>query len=312
MTTARKLRFRDEPFTSPATGLSIRTEITANDLVILNALALHFHYLSPYDAAPLFERDYSTLAHRMKKLRINGRYLRLSPEQENKKRQHYWGQLFYAIDKAGLAYLYEKGIQPPKRHNPASLEHQVMIDQVMTSIAIGVQRSPNLELIWWEDILASGKVKSETPLEIPLSGKRHLRADGLPFALKRTFERTDYMFFIGMEADCGHMPIETSNAARSSLQRKFSEYIEIIEQRIYNAHFGVNTCFVPFFIAGRARKETAMRIWERMTADKPAVRKSVLFANHPTISFGERLAPGQLVSMPLERVGHPPIILNQP
>jgi hypothetical protein len=67
------------------------------------------------------------------------------------------GPLFYAIDRKGLTILAERGHNLLHRPAPANLTHQVMIDQIMASIAIGVNADPHLELTWWEEIIASDR-----------------------------------------------------------------------------------------------------------------------------------------------------------
>ena len=62
-----------------------------------------------------------------------------------------------------------------------------------------------------------------------------------------------YLFFPGIEADCGTEPIDASDFDRSSIAKKFAAYIAIAEQRMHRSHFGFPNFFVPFITTTEAR-----------------------------------------------------------
>ena len=71
-------------------------------------------------------------------------------------------------------------------------------------------------------------------------------ADARPFGLERDHRRPrSYLFFPGIEADCGTEPLDASDFERSSIAKKFAAYIAIAEQGIYRSHFGFPNFFVP-------------------------------------------------------------------
>lgn len=311
-------RFNREPIISPATGKPIEIEIQDEDVPLLLSLMHRYHYLSPEYAAPLIGRSYATTARRMRLLRRNGGYLSLCPEQESDYRRYYTGNLFYKINNPGLEYLQDKGYEPISRPAPANLKHQVMIDQAMASLEIGVNAKPGFEIIWWEELLRSERTPQSTreapaPLTIPLGrydGRdRILRADGLPFVLKRTIDdKTDFMFFIGFEADCGNA--SNRSDAQSAIKTKFENYIRLIESKIHTSHFGAKTFFVMFMTPSKTRRANWRQLLCEMTVAKPWLRKPFLFTGHPILTSEEKPRPtGHMLFEEYERAGLPNISL---
>ena len=78
-----------------------------------------------------------------------------------------------------------------------------------------------------------------------MRGEQHtvnLTADAQPFGLERAIDgRRSYLFFPGIEADCGTEPLDASDADRSSIAKKFAAYAAIAEQGIHSSHFGFET-----------------------------------------------------------------------
>lgn len=304
-------RFATDPIVNLATGEPITLEITPDDIKLFHALAFHYHYLNPEYAAALLGRSYDPITRRLRLLRKNGKYIRLSPEQEENKRQNYWGWLFYAINGPGLTQLAQQGYDlttNKHRHDPANLKHQVMDDQIMASIEIGVNANPAMEIKWWETVYANMPAESRTgPLSIPLSNGKEHHADGLPFALRAD----DRFIFVVKETDVGTEPIDASNGARSSVKRHLLDYADIIENRIYAKHFGSRSFFVLFTTTTLARKQSIMKLWEAISSEKPKLRKCIGFTTHPTYTGNEKpQATGHMLTREIERVGNPPVILN--
>ncbi len=82
-----------------------------------------------------------------------------------------------------------------------------------------------------------------------------------PFGLERTIDGArSYLFFPGIEADCGTEPIDASDSDRSSIAKKFAAYMAIAEQGIHRSHFGFPNFFVPFITTTTARLRRMMEL----------------------------------------------------
>lgn len=306
-------RFRKEPWINKHTGHPFTVGIEPHDVQLFYALAFHYHYLSPPYIAALISKQYTRVCNRLKIMRLNTGHLRLASEQEQNSRNHYWGPLFYSIDKKGIEVLYEHGYEPPKREAPWGLKHQVMVDQLMASIEIGVRANPALELIWFEDIVASDnlpdetiklhKEKSKLPFLIPITEGKSVHPDGRPFVLKRSFAKP--MFFLGFEA-------ETGTQSFSVVKQKLESYIIAIENGTIADRYNTNSHYLIWATPLRGRLNTIKSIWHELTERKPSLRRWMLFTTHPLYNAEEKTSPtGHMVTEPLERVGYPDIILSK-
>lgn len=90
---------------------------------------------------------------------------------------------------------------------------------------------------------------------------------------------------------------------------KFAIYIHIIEDRIYESHFGADSFYVPFYTLTNTRVNSMMALLERMTEHKPSLRKHFLFSVFDTFS---KFPPpsGWAFAEPYQRVGYPPLVLK--
>lgn len=315
LATLSKGRFASGPVISKYTGEPIELELQPADIELLYALAFHYHYLSSTYIAPLWDRSYNATTQRVKKL-LRAGYLRLAPEQENNSR-HYWrGMLFVAIGRKGLRALEERKFNPPKRIPPTNLRHQVLIDQLMASIEIGVKANPHLKITWWEDILRSDKTPEDTRKSrsaYVLLGNdeddkpRFLHADGYPFIITRSFgPKPEHMFLIGKEGDCATMSMP-------EIERKYANYVEMLAGRLHTKHFGAQRAYAITSAPSDARRDKMMAAWAKATDKHQHLRKHMLFVTHPTFqSFQSPRATGHMITEKLYRVGLPPIILGKP
>jgi hypothetical protein len=160
--------------------------------------------------------------------------------------------------------------------------------------------------------------QSPTAASIPVTfaahGERyalHINADAWPFGLERVIDdvRT-YLFFPGIEADCGTEPVETGSFERSSIAKKFAAYSAIAEQGIYRSHFGFPNFFVPFIAPTKVRMESMMTLLQRMTGGRGS--KMFLFKTFPVLSSAERSpkASGHVLIEPWLRAGFEPFTLT--
>ena len=139
----------------------------------------------------------------------------------------------------------------------------------------------------------------------------HVNADARPFGIERVIDgaRT-YLFFPGIEADCGSEPVEAGGFERSSIAKKFAAYIAIAEQGIYRSHFGFPNFFVPLIAPTRVRMESMMTLLQRMTGGRGS--KMFLFKTFPVLSSVEKSpkAGGHMLTEPWLRAGFEPFNLS--
>ena len=197
-----------------------------------------------------------------------------------------------------------------------------MIAQITASIELGTREHSHIRLIPWQEILAAEHTptatrKSPSPASIPvqftLRGEQQrisLTADAQPFGLERVIGgKRSYLFFPGIEADCGTEPLDASDADRSSIAKKFAAYAAIAEQGIFRSHFGFPNFFVPFITSTNARMLSMMRLLEKMIGEGGS--KMFLFKTFPAFTSFDppAMAGGHMLSEPWHRVGHPPLLL---
>ena len=162
------------------------------------------------------------------------------------RRQDWYKHAVYARTPKADAHLGERTIRD---RDPFA--HRLLEDLVQASIALGVNGVPDLQLMSWRDLAATGKIpavtiESSEPHAIPLrTGK--LIPDGKPFAIK---SKNQWRFVLGQEIDRGTEPLK-ANHARRSIKEKFEHYRECFEDRRYATHYGFPNSVVLFEI-GRA------------------------------------------------------------
>lgn len=200
--------------------------------------------------------------------------------------------------------------------------HDLGAAMVMASIEIGARAEPALELITFDDILHSRRLPAETradpnPAAIPVpftfpSGKRQtitIRPDWPPFGIGRSGK---FYFCCGIEFDNETEPLRPRNLARSSIVRKFREYLAIDEQRVYRTRYGLPHFHYAFVTTSRGRMQAMMDILRQETGGRGHPR--FLFKFFPAYnSYEKPPAPsGSMLTEPWARAGFPDFFLNQP
>ena len=190
------------------------------------------------------------------------------PHQQRETADANYRHLIYELDERGSRVLKERGLSFLPKSYHRNFAHELMVSQITASFELGARERQNIRLITWPEILANPKTPealrlSATPAAIPVTFSArgaqhaiHVNADAQPFGIERVIDgaRT-YLFFPGIEADCGTEPIEASGFERSSIAKKFAAYIAIAEQRIYRSHFGFPNFFVPLIAPTKVRME---------------------------------------------------------
>ena len=156
------------------------------------------------------------------------------------------------------------------RHNFA---HELMIAQITASIELGTRENSAVRLIRWREILANENTPAAlrdaaNPTAIGVSyalrgqsRTEQVIADAQPFGLERLIDgKRSYLFFPGIEADCGTEPIDASDPERASIGKKFCAYLAVAEQGLHRSHFGFPNFFVPFITTSSARMRSMMEL----------------------------------------------------
>ena len=231
-------------------------------------------------------------------------------------------RLIYELDDRGSRVLRERGLSFLPKNYHHNFAHELMVAQITASIELGVRDNSDIRLINWEEILANKNTPEATrsssiPHSIPVSyslrgvdRSEHIIPDAQPFGLERTIDgQRSYLFFPGIEADCGTEPIDAGDLDRSAIVKKFAAYLAVAEQAIHRSHFGFPNFFVPFITTSAVRLELMLKAVGRLTEG----RGSKLLLFKAISSFTSREGPpppsGHMLTEPWRRVGFPPLCL---
>lgn len=296
---------------------------TERDIEIFKLLVRHRYLASDYIHA-FVGGSYKALIHRLNLLsRKPNLYLSRPPQQRQCADANY-RPLIYEVDIAGIRTLRNHGVPCPPKTQRRNFQHELMVAQITASIELGARLNPNVRLIDWAEIRANDKTPESTrrstnpgaiPVSYSLRGEmraEYIIADGEPFGLERIIDgKHNYLFFPGIEADCGTEPIHAADPERSSIVKKLAAYLAIVEQGVHRSHFGFPNFLVPFVTTSYPRMESMMKAAERLTNGKGS--KIFLFKTIPSFSSPEGPPPptGHMLSAPWQRVGFPALFLDQ-
>jgi Replication-relaxation len=301
-------------------GLSRQVYPTERDIDIFHLLA-RFRYL-PADYIHAFVGgNPKALTRRLNLLCRQPNLYLARPLQQ---RQNAWANqrpLIYELDERGSRVLRERGLSFLPKSYHRNFAHELMIAQITASLELGTRAASHIRLISWAEILAHDATpqaarESDSPASIPVSfvydGKSHslrLTADARPFGIERIIDgQRTYLFFPGIEADCGSEPIAASDLDRSSMTRKLRAYIAVAEQGIFRSHFGFPNFFAPIITTASARMNSIMQLLLKLTGGRGS--KMFLFKTFPSFTSPERPKPGgQMLCEPWQRAGFEPFSL---
>jgi hypothetical protein len=245
------------------------------------------------------------------------------PHQQREAADANYRHMIYELDERGSRVLKERGLSFLPKSYHRNFAHELMVAQIMASFELGTRERPNVRLITWPEILANSNTPEATrqsptaasiPVRFTVNGGQHsvnINADGRPFGFERVVDGSrTYLFFPGVEADCGTEPVEASGFERSSIGKKFAAYIAIAEQGVHRSHFGFPNFFVPLIAPTRVRMESMMTLLLRMTSGRGS--KMFLFKTFPVFSSAEKApkADGHMLTEPWSRAGFEPLILT--
>jgi hypothetical protein len=318
---ARTSRWTRDPARN-GDGSEVAVHPTDRDIEVFKLLA-RFRYL-PADYIHAFVGgNGKALGRRLNLLsRKPNLYLARPPQQRHSAAANH-RPLIYTLDERGSRALPERGLPLPPRTTVRNFAHELMVAQVTASIELGTKENGSVRVITWSEILESDKTPkatrdSATPsLRVAYSLNSHtctseITADAFPFGLERVNDagRT-YLFFPGIEADCGTEPIDSRDSHRSSIAKKFAAYMAVAEQALYRSHFGFPNFFVPFITTNVRRMQSMMQLLERATEGRGS--KMFLFKTFPLFTSAAKppLPTGHVLTEPWSRVGFAPFHLDR-
>jgi len=291
-------------------GAPLAVYPTERDIEIFKLLA-RFHYL-PSDYIHAFVGgNPKALLHRLNLLSRKPNLYLARPAQQRQCADANYRPLTYALDEAGARALRERDLPVPIKSSRHNFIHDLMIAQITASIELGARAHPSARLITWPEILANPTTPTATrQLPIPNAVRvsysfrgetrfDQIIADARPFGLERTIDgKRSFLFFPGIEADCGTEPVDATDPERSSIAKKFAAYLAIAEQGIHRSHFGFPNFFVPFITTTAARLRSMMALVERITGKQGS--KILLFKTFPSLTSVERppSAGGHMLTEP--------------
>lgn len=316
----RNSRWTREPVTDD--GRAVVVYPTERDIEIFRLL-VRFRYL-PSDYIHAFVGgNMSALSRRLNFLSRKPNLYLARPHQQRETADANYRHLIYELDERGSRVLKERGLSFLPKSYHRNFAHELMVSQIMASFELGTRERTNVRLITWPEILANPNTPEPTrqspaaasiPVMFSANGERHsvhVNADARPFGIERVIDGSrTYLFFPGIEADCGTEPVEAGGFERSSIAKKFAAYIAIAEQGIYRSHFGFPNFFVPLIAPTRVRMESMMTLLQRMTAGRGS--KMFLFKAFPVLSLVEKSpnAGGHMLTEPWLRAGFEPLTLT--
>jgi hypothetical protein len=303
-------------------GAPVAVSPTERDFEVF-ALLARFRYL-PADYIHAFVGgNAKALCHRLSLLSRKPNLYLSRPLQQRLRADANHRPLIYELEERAIRLLRERGrAMPPKTYH-RNFAHQVMIAQITASIELGARASPTARLIDWQEIIAnektpaalrSGPMPTAVTVSYSFRGQNRTEqiiADGKPFGIERTVDGArSYLFFPGIEADCATEPIDTRDAERSSIARKLSAYLAVVEQGLHRSHFGFPNFFVPFITTTTARMRSIIGLLEHMTGGQGS--KIFLFKTFPAFCSPDPSgAPsGRMLTEEWQRAGFPPLTLD--
>ena len=304
-------------------GAAMVVRPTERDIEIFKLLVRYRYLPSNYIHAFIGGSE-KALSHRLNLLSRKPNLFLTRPTQQRQCADANYRRLIYELDERGRRTLRERGLAFLSKSYHHNFMHELMVAQIMASIELGTAANANVRLITWSEILAHETTplvtrNAATPATIRVSyqlrGDRRcdeITADARPFGLVRTIEgKHSYLFFPGIEADCGTEPIHASDADRSSIGKKFAAYMAIAEQGLHRSHFGFPNFFVPFITNSATRLASMLELLGRQTGGRGS--KILLFKTFPSFTSPERppAATGHMLTEPWQRLGFPPLSLDR-
>ena len=274
------------------------------DRKILEALGVH-NNLTADDLHKLLGCDKTYLYRRLQVL-TSLAYTRLSAEQLEEKNVSRKRTFFLAAIGAKWLKAHGKPISTRRTHRGYE-SHANLTSAITTDLYTGIMNTHDFRYV------PSSEVRAHPHFHQPNDEPRnhpvipHYKSKVIPDTDFFAIESARGMRFLVIEADNGTMTIRPTNPTTyksATLYKKFEGYLPFIRDSVYNTKYGLPNFWVLFVFTDEARERATM---ECLRAFNSSAARYVLFQ---TIQPGAQ--PGHLFTRPWLRVGHDPLLLNQP
>ena len=234
-------RWSTNPIKRDGQIASIRPNV-AGDIEILKSLG-RYTVLTADDIAALTRRSYRAVIARLNLLkRKPNELIQVHRSQLESPRMYQWAAQALHLSPRGIAKLHDIGFEPCTEKPSTHFIHQLTENQVAASFEIGVRE----RLIPFSEILPTTPQATQESAEphairvaFSYKGKDYnynLTPDGRPFGI--SYPNDTYRFCV-LEVDCASEPLVSSNRDRQAIETKFAAYLSVLEQGLYESHWGV-------------------------------------------------------------------------
>ena len=207
-------------------------------------------------------------------------------------------------------------------------QHELGVNLIAASFAIGVREHAGLSLITKDEILDHKACPASTrhapepfKIEAPFTykgrgGKQvhvetaHILHDWHPMGMARTAgDRTLRLFMPGMEFDRRTEAQDPGDHERASITKKLCQMLELFKRYEgidgYQEHYGIPNAVIPFWTISEVHMKSMMRRLHEITDGRGSDR--ILFGHMSDFSTFEKLpeATGWALSYDYKRAGHP-------
>lgn len=306
----RKSRWSNEA-TEPVT-------LTDGDMAVFRPLN-RFRYLRCNYISEMTGRPYGSIRHRLDDLqRLPNVYLD-RPEQQRSQPNANYRHLIYELADKGAQVLKDQGLHSdePRFGDQALFAHSMMVNDTMASIELAAGHD---RMIYWPEI--AGRLKDPKrfiPVTVAHTFPHTHRSEALdfnyyndsngPFGIRYP-DRAP--LFLSLEAEHSNQN-DCNNLKKTSFLKKFLAVQFIMNNRLYEKHWGIPNLLTLVVVGSQARIDNKKQFIMEMTGGKGS--PYFLFRVVPTIddAFVKQFLPmPELFTGNWQRAGYPDFNLSQP
>lgn len=196
-------------------------------------------------------------------------------------------------------------------------KHRFMTSCITASIELATIANPKLRYIPQSEILGKLNATLRIPIEIknPVTKKKE-KHDLIPdavFAIEYKYSAGKKYLVYFLETDRNTEPNRSYNFERKSYRRTILQYRELISQKIYRSHYGLNA---GALVLNVTTSHTHMKNLIQLTKDLSLNNKNNFMLFQAAPSFGYPFKPPppllKLLTDPWKRAGSNPFYINKP
>lgn len=311
----RNSRWDDEP--KLKNGKPFVIYPCASDLAILR-LFNRYRYLPLDFIVAHTGLSYSYLVHRLDDLARKPNKFLNRPEKQRAQPNANYRFLIYELAERGETILKHKGLYStePRLGDEHLFAHSLMVSETIASLEIGINNRS--AMIWWPEI--AGRL-AEPHRSIPVHIEHHF-----PHAGKKVADFDYYndsngpigiqypdgtARFLSLEAEHTNQ-VDCNNLTKTSFLKKFLAIRYIMDNRLYDKHWGLPNLITLVVTSSQARIDTMKELIMRETGGAGCTY--IAFAIIPVLEdpFTAAKPMPQLYTEGWQRAGHPDLFLNSP